>query len=109
MGRDENLTTDPFGIAYCRAQAAPAAQAFEGGLLQWSAGTGAHALVPGAIFARYASIDGHCGPAGLATSDPFAWPGAESTWRAQTFELRFIAEYKPTGQTFVCTYQGACG
>lgn len=101
-------TTDPFGIAYCRAPAFPMAQAFQGGMIQWSAATGARVLVPGPIYTKYAATNGHCGVAGLPTSDPFDWPGAESTWRAQTFEFRYIAEYKPTGQTFACTYQGAC-
>ena len=101
-------TTDPFSINYCRTPAQPMAQAFQGGMIEWSAGTGAHVLLPGNIYNKFANTNGHCGVAGLPTSDPFDWPGAESVWRGQTFEFRYIAEYKPTGQTFVCTYQGAC-
>lgn len=101
-------TTDPFSIAYCRAPAQPQAQAFQGGMIQWSAGTGARVLLPGPIYSRYAALNGHCGVAGLAISDPFDWPGAETSWRAQLFEFGYIAEFKANGQTFFCTYQGAC-
>jgi hypothetical protein len=101
-------TSDPFSINYCRAPAQPSIQVFQGGMIQWSAGTGAHVLVPGPIYSRYAAINGHCGVAGLAVTDPFDWPGAETTWEAQMFEFGYIAAYKSTGQTFFCTYQGAC-
>lgn len=101
-------TTDPFSIGYCRAAVNPSAQAFEFGVIEFSGATGAHVLVPGNIYAKFAATKGHCGPAGLPTSDVFDWPGAETTWRAQTFEYRYIAEYKPTGKTYICTYQGSC-
>ena len=101
-------TTDTFNIAYCRKELSPVAQGFQGGIIEASAATGAHFFLPGPIFNRFAATNGHCGPAGLPTSDPMDWPGAEATWRVQAFEFRYIAEYKPTGKAYICTYQGAC-
>jgi hypothetical protein len=101
-------TTDPFPITYCRAPANPVAQAFQGGVIEWSAATGAHVLLPGNILSKFVATKGHCGPAGLPTSGVFDWPGAETQWRAQTFEFGYIAEYKPNGQAFFCTWKGAC-
>ena len=101
-------TGDPFSISYCRAALNPTAQGFQGGIVEYSAATGAHALVPGAIYNRFAAASGHCGVTGLPTSEVADWPGAETTWRYQTFENRYIAEYKPTGKAYICTYQGAC-
>src|SRR5436190_18137556 len=101
-------TTDPYNINYCRAALNPVAQNFERAIIEASAQTGAHALVPGNIFNRYAAINGHCGIAGLPVSEVYDWPGLETTWRVQIYEFRHIAEYKPSGATYVCTYQGAC-
>ena len=101
-------TTDTLNISYCRKELYPIAQAFQGGMIEASGASGAHVLVPGPIYNRFLSGNGHCGPAGLPTSDPYDWPGAESTWRVQTFEFRYIAEHKATGKAYVCTYQGAC-
>jgi hypothetical protein len=101
-------TTDTLNINYCRGQRGPIAQGFQNGLIQYSPATGAHALVSGPISARFGATGGHCGPAGLPTSDQYDWPGAESTWRVQTFEFRYIAEHKPTAKAYICTYQGAC-
>ena len=101
-------TTDTLDISYCRRELGPIAQGFEGGLLEYSRASGARMLLPGPISSKFASTKGHCGPAGLPTSDPYDWPGAEATWRVQTFEFRYIAEHKPTGRAYICTYQGAC-
>lgn len=101
-------TGDPYSINYCRSAANPYAQAFQGGIIEWSAATGAHALVPGKIADKFIATKGHCGPAGLPTSEVFDWPGFETSWQAQMFEYRYIALYKPTNQVFVCTYQGVC-
>ncbi|MGH9276988.1 MAG: CAP domain-containing protein [Acidimicrobiales bacterium] len=101
-------TTDPFSISNCRAAVNPVAQGFQGGIIEASGATGAHALVPGRIFDRFAASNGHCGVAGLPTSEVYDWPGYETVWRVQIFEFRYIVEHKPTGQTYICTYQGAC-
>jgi uncharacterized protein with LGFP repeats len=107
-GRLGYPTTDPFRINYCRAEVNPTAQSFQGGIIEASAATGAHALIPGKIFNRFVATNGHCGAAGLPVSEEYDWPGFESTWRVQIFEWRYIVEHKPTGATYICTYAGAC-